>query len=193
VAEIEQEKLQSFEVREVIGDDNVLVPTGQHHAFLTLDGPQRVRLGNRADRFNRFRDDPVDQGIDPDTFMGEIEDKARLHLPVASNRNHQIAQDFTVARHQLTRKDGNRVAACAITFVQQDSRLRRESTRRRVGREHGSRVFGEQRVAVVRRIGNDHLHLVPNQLAQRAPVLVGVERLRDTVAFDSQVNRLLAM
>jgi len=69
----------------IIGVEDVPLLTGQRHAFLTLDSPQRVWLRHCADRFNRFRSDPVHQRIDPNAVMRQIVKKARLHLPVKSD------------------------------------------------------------------------------------------------------------
>ena len=71
VTEVEDEKLQPLVTLEILGHHDVAVAAGEQETRPVLDRPQGIRLSDRPERFEGLRDNPVDQGIDPDAVFAD--------------------------------------------------------------------------------------------------------------------------
>ena len=102
--EVEDEEFQPFIAFEIVGDDDGGMHAGHDEAGAVLDGPERVGLCDRAGGFERFGDDPVDQRIDPQTFVSRPAQEVGAETPARGDFERQGAQLVAIVLDQLAGK-----------------------------------------------------------------------------------------
>ena len=181
VPEIEDVQLEPLEGFQIARRHDVGMGEGKDKTWLVFNRPERIGLGDRACRFQRFADDPVDQRVGPHALRLEPIHKRLIAAALARKPRDNAAQQVSVPLHQFARQQRDARSTRLPAVAEECQKDRGKAERRLILGPVGGAILRDDDIAGIARVRDDILKRPGGDLDENVPIAGHPESAHDAL------------